>query len=111
MIKWFFLFMLTSCTQLQFHSEEKIPIWGQEKELPARYFQIHKMARYYLWGLYPSKVDILLDDLIIQEGYDKAYDLKISEYQTWDNLLMELLTLGMYIPKNYSLSGRGVKFE
>lgn len=109
----FFLIIVMglSCSRLEFRSQNKIPHWGQKQSKPSERFEIIGERKFYLWGQYPDKHEVLIDHEIIKKGYREAYELSIEEYQTWQNFLWTVSTLGMFVPQNYAIKGKGVKGE
>jgi len=116
LLKYFFLLSFSlsfslSCSQLDFLSHDKISIWGQQKKNPAELFSIEGKREFYLWGKYPERHVVLVDDLIISSGYNFVSELSIQEYKTWQSFILSVVTLGMYTPTNFVLKGKGVKNE
>lgn len=105
-----FLFCL-SCSHLEFKSHDRIPTWGQKKQSPSERFFIQGERVFYLWGNYPEKHEIFVDNEIIDKGYGIATELSFEEFQTWQNFLWTIVSLGIYIPTNYLIQGRGVQRE
>lgn len=104
-----FIFICLSCSQLEFKTHDKIPTWGQKHQSPSERFVIEGERIFYLWGNYPGQHEVFIDDEIINKGYRMATELSIEEYQTWQNFLWTAFTLGMYVPTNYVIKGKGVQ--
>ena len=105
------LFLIASCSRLEFKTQDKTATWGQKHTPSSERFEILGERKFYLWGHYPESHEVLIDIEIISKGYSDVYDLSIEEYQTWQNFFLMVGTLGMFTPQNYVIKGKGVKGE
>lgn len=101
------LLFLCGCSEIQFKTSNKIAHWGQKRTRVYDEFEIEGQRSFYLWGYYPENHVVNIDDELINKGYSYAFDLQIEEYQSLKNFFYGVITLGMYVPRNYVLRGKG----
>lgn len=107
MIKQKFLFFIllisTSCSSIHFTSTNKISLsfdFGNETDQDAK---ITITKPFYMWGTYPEKHIIKLDEVFYEKGFKTVTDLRIREVNSAEKALWMFFTLGMYYPQSYEL--------
>ncbi len=106
MIKVFFIVLFfTSCSTIHYKSENKIPVFLSTQKDCQKLVQIKGKKHFFLWGLYPKYHEVYLDRLAKQFNYKKIAKIIIEEGKTWDDLLWSFLSVGLYVPNSYSISG------
>jgi hypothetical protein len=104
--------VLSACSTIHYASLGKGTVNLADRINLTDTFQVEGDRVFYLWGLYPREHVVWVD----QEIYGKTNivrpgAIKIEEYQTWRNALISVATLGMYVPRNWRLSGKGIKAD
>ena len=89
----------------------KDPYLRWRKELHHDYFEVQGEHNFYLWGLTPEEQTVELDTLAMDQGMVSAANFSIREYQSFGNMLMTFVTLGLITPMNYEIKGFGVLKE
>jgi len=65
---------------------------------------------FYLWGKIPVEDHtVYLDKELWNQGLVSAASLNITEYQSFTDMLVSWLSLGMYIPIRYKIVAYGIK--
>jgi len=72
-----------------------------------REFRDHK--NFFLWGLLPQKHYVFLDRKVQDLGHISGANFHIEEYQSFMSMMISVITLGMWIPKDYRISLHGLK--
>jgi hypothetical protein len=99
------LVFFISCSSIHFSSHNQIPTSFDYKEDKDLHFSVEVSKPFYMWGMYPNKQTVYVDDLFISEGYKSISHLQIAEVNTNEKVMWMLLTFGMYYPQTYMLSG------
>jgi len=102
---------LVSCSSLHFKSNGTIVVAVGHNEKIENIFEVRSQRDFYLWGLYPTNYDILIDQELAQLGASYAVLLKIGldDKKYWTSLGYQILTFGMYQPVYYSIIAKGEK--
>jgi len=104
-------FCITSCTTTHYRSRGQLPILVGVKEEHSAIFSHEGQNSFFLWGLLPQNHVVWIDEEVSQMGFVSGANISVEEYQTGLNLLKTILTLGMYIPKNYRITAYGLKAQ
>ena len=59
-----------------------------------------------MWGMVPKEQVVAVDDRFSEQGFDKVSDIQIKETKTTDKFMWMVITLGMYYPVSYQISGK-----
>ena len=102
-----FFFIFQSCTTVHFRSSGQIPIHLSPKKGHGSIQEFHGEKKFYLWGLLPQNHTVDVSEVARNLGYSSSANIFISEYQTIPNFFITMLSLGMYIPRNYSVKAYG----
>lgn len=97
------------CTTIRYTSDENVRVTLTKRPKHLDKFEYQDKVRFYLWGLYPSENVVKIDLLTRSEGFKSLSKLKIEEYLEWDDWLYMVVTLGMYTPRTYRLTGLAQK--
>jgi hypothetical protein len=74
-------------------------------------FTIEGINEFYLWGIFPKKVDIDLENhSVLRELYYPSY-VTVEQSIGWKSLLYTIVTLGFYCPVNYKIEVLATKGE
>ena len=99
----------SSCTVLHFRSKGTIPLAvGQRAGHTVRKV-IKGEKRFYLWGIVPRQHYVLVDKIVDDSGFASGANVTISEYQSFLNFVISVISLGIYIPKNYEIKLYGMR--
>ena len=71
--------------------------------------EIKGQRNYFLWGYVPRTHVVYVDKEIVDKGYFSGANLEVSEYQTFLNFILSVISFGMYIAKNYSIRFNGYR--
>ena len=64
---------------------------------------------FYLWGIIPYEHKVYLDDIMKEYDFISVANIEIEEYQDTKNFLLSLMSLGLYVPRNYRVKFYGKK--
>lgn len=99
-------FLLTSCSSIEYTSQDTIPVFVGTTPNHNKSKTISGTKQFYLWGLLPEKHQVFLDEEFDRLKVDSIAEVQIEEYQTVGNFLKTIISLGMYVPINYKLTGK-----
>jgi hypothetical protein len=101
----------TACTTVHFRSKGQIPVYIGPTDAHVVRRHVIGQIEFYMWGLIPRSHFVLVDELIMDEGFVSAANVASYEYQTFWDLFFSVASLGIYIPKHYRLDFFGLYGE
>lgn len=99
----FFIVITTSCSSIRFTSRGKVPVKFEADENHQKEVVLHIDKPYYLWGLIPDEHIIYVDEMVDAAGFENVSAVTIKELREGSNILMGIITFGLYIPKTYAI--------
>lgn len=105
--KLFFIsFLITSCSSINFTSSDIIPVSFKHDTSQTESISVDVEKSFYLWGLLPNKELIEVDKVFEEKGLDEISHVSIKEIKTFKKTLWALLSVGLYYPQTYQISGK-----
>ena len=110
------LFLCTtfmSCTTMHFRSQGDVRLVVGLKDEHHIIRDIEGVKQYFLWGTIPRVHSVRVDKEVEDLGFTSGANVSVEEYQSFGNFVLSILSLGMYIPKNYRITvyGRRAKLN
>jgi hypothetical protein len=102
-----FLFAFLGCTSVRYTSSGRIPLYLSPRPDALEYFEVNGRHRIYAYGQLPYHEVIELDTVILNLGFENAANVKVHESRTFNDWLKAVLSLGLYTPLSYSITGFG----
>lgn len=102
--------LTSSCTTISYESKGKLPIYLSAPPQVGFNWKNEGTCYFYLWGFYPDRCRVPLDELVAKDQMILVGNLRIEEGGRFKDWLISFFTLGFYWPRSYALSGRGVKY-
>jgi len=103
----FLVILFQSCSMIEYGSTGKIPVYFTYKKNNEYEFKIEGREDFYLFGQLPQVRKVDLDDLLQQEGFIEASKIQIHEFLTVKDMILTGISLGLYTPRSYVVTGRG----
>ncbi|GAB4410378.1 MAG: hypothetical protein OHK0056_13330 [Bacteriovoracaceae bacterium] len=103
------LLFVSSCAEVRIHSRGKIPVWVGPKPGHNNVVEKEGVKQFFLWGLVPEVHEINLDEEFGDTGMISAANVTVEVEQSWSSLIKEILSLGLYNPRDYKVRGFGLK--
>jgi len=100
--------VLSSCAELRIHSRGHIPVWIGPKPGHNHYIEIEGKRQFFLWGLVPDVHEVNIDDELHEAGLLSAANVSVTIEQSWGSFFKEILSLGIYVPREYKIRAFGV---
>lgn len=97
------MFTLLSCTHLEFASNGITPFKISTSHYSERELEYTGSVDFYFWGMYPPKMTVNLEELAILHGVDDPTYISIEHSINNKNLILSLITLGLYTPVDYKV--------
>ncbi|MBT3982492.1 MAG: hypothetical protein HOE90_14125 [Bacteriovoracaceae bacterium] len=101
------LVTLCSCSTIRYKSKGDIPVKVSRATDHTKMFKADGKAPFYLWGTLPGEQVVHLDKLAIEQGFSEISKLVITEYTSFFDLFMSVVSLGFYMPRSYEIQGLG----
>jgi hypothetical protein len=102
----FFLFAtLSSCTTIHFRSQNMIPVSFEGNPKHQKEVSIVGHRDFYFWGVEPEEHEVFIDEEVQKAGYDGISKLVVYEHKNPQDILISFLTLGLYLPRGYTITG------
>jgi hypothetical protein len=60
---------------------------------------------FYFWGVEPEEHEVFIDEEVQKAGYDGISKVVIYEHKNPQDILISFLTLGLYLPRGYTITG------
>lgn len=99
------LAFLTSCTTIHFRSNNSIPVSFEGNPKHLKEVSIVGHRHFYFWGVEPEEHEVYVDDEVRKAGYTGISKLIIYEHKNPQDILISFLTLGLYLPRGYTITG------
>lgn len=103
--------LLCSCTHTSYLSSGQIPLYIGSMEKHHHELTAQGTNTFFFWGIEPAEHKVYIDKLLAREGFVSAANIRIQEYQKWDDFLVSFFSLGMFIKKSYSIRGYGMQVD
>ncbi len=102
----FIAFIITSCSSIHFKSSDTIPVSFKHINSESEDVSVNIEKSFYLWGLLPNEASIDVDKAFEARDLDEVSHLSIKEIKTVKKVLWAFLSVGLYYPQTYQISGR-----
>ena len=96
---------LVSCTTIHYRSNNSIPVSFEGNPKHKKEVSITGARHFYFWGIDPEHHEVFVDEEVRQAGYDSISKLIIFEHKNPQDTLISFLTLGLYMPRGYTITG------
>ncbi|MEI8346947.1 MAG: hypothetical protein WCG27_05745 [Pseudomonadota bacterium] len=107
-----FCCLFSSCTTIHYVSRGLVTVNVSDRAGLPHPFNVEGQRDFYMWGLYPVEHKVVVDQEIHSATHlARPSALSIEEYLSPSNMLFTFITLGMYCPRNYRLTGKGIRIE
>jgi len=101
----FILFLFSSCTTIHFRSQNSVPISFEGNPKHKREVSIVGHKNFYFWGLEPEEHEVFIDEEVRKAGHDSLSKVIIYEQKNPQDMLISILTFGLYVPRAYTITG------
>jgi hypothetical protein len=101
----FLLVMVSSCTTIHFRSNNSVPVTFDGNPKHQKEVSIVGHRHFYFWGAEPEQHEVLIDEEVRKAGHDGLSKLIIYEQKNPQDILISFLTLGLYLPRGYTITG------
>ena len=92
------------CSSILFRSRNKVPVSFDYNPSHQKEVTIKGRKKFYLWGVIPDKHIVYVDEVIDKAGFDEVSKLEIQEERDAKDILIGIMTFGLYIPKSYTIN-------
>lgn len=96
---------ISSCTTIHFRSNNSIPVTFEGNPKHQKEVSIVGHRHFYFWGVEPAEHEVYVDDEVRKAGYTGISKLIIYEHKNPQDILISFLTLGLYLPRGYTITG------
>lgn len=96
---------------MQFANRGQIPVYVTKKTGHHDPVEVKGQKEFFLWGLIGDGEKIYVDELIKDKGFISVANIHLETYHSPLAIFQTLFTLGMFIPKQYKISGYGVSLD
>jgi len=97
----------SGCTTLSFKSYGEFPIYIGAKKYHGTIQEYKGEKDFYLWGIIPFEQKVYIDDIMKEFDFFSAANVEVEEYQTMKNFIFSVVSLGLYVPRNYRVKFYG----
>jgi hypothetical protein len=105
LFKFAILAVLASCTTIHFRSNNSVPVSFDGNPKHQKEVSIVGHKHFYFWGVEPEEHEVFIDDEVRKAGYDGISKVIIYEHKNPQDMLISFLTLGLYLPRGYTIAG------
>ena len=99
-----FLFVLLSCSHVEFINTSKVPVNFTGQSGHELEYEKEIEANFYLWGTLPKKIVIDFQQIADEYDLQSIASLKIKRVNKISSLLWPILSVGFVVPKYYVLT-------
>jgi hypothetical protein len=97
--------ILSSCTTIHFRSQNMVPVNFEGNPKHQKEVSIVGHRDFYFWGVEPEEHEVFIDEEVQKAGYDGISKLVIYEHKNPQDILISFLTLGLYLPRGFTITG------
>lgn len=101
----FFALAISGCTTIHFRSNNTIPVSFEGNPKHQKEVSIEGQRHFYFWGVEPEHHEVFIDEEVRKAGYDGISKVIIYEQKNPQDNLISFLTLGLYLPRAYTITG------
>jgi hypothetical protein len=101
----FLLILISSCTTIHFRSQNMVPVSFEGNPKHQKEVSIVGHRDFYFWGVEPEEHEVFIDEEVQRAGYDGISKLVIYEHKNPQDILISFLTLGLYLPRGFTITG------
>lgn len=105
LIHFFLIVLFSSCSTIHFRSNQTAPVTFQGNPNHQKAVEIKVERDFYFWGIEPEHQTVYLDEEIKKAGYAGLSKLIIYEHKAPSDIVIRFLTLGIYMPTTYTITG------
>ncbi len=99
------LSMLAGCTTIHFRSNNSIPVTFEGNPKHQKEISVVGHRHFYFWGVEPDEHEVFIDEEVRRAGYDGISKVVLYEQKNPQDILISFLTLGLYLPRGYTITG------
>lgn len=99
------LLLASSCATIHFRSNQTIPITFEGNPNHQKEVVIEGRRDFFFWGNDPEFSVVFVDDEVRRAGHGALSKTIIYEHKNPQDILIAFLTLGIYMPKGYTITG------
>ena len=96
---------ISGCTTIHFRSRNSVPVSFEGNPKHQKEVSIVGHRHFYFWGVEPEQHEVFIDEEVRQAGYDGMSKLIIYEHKNPQDILISFLTLGLYMPRGFTITG------
>jgi hypothetical protein len=96
---------MVSCTTIHFRSNNTVPVSFEGNPKHKKEVSIVGHRHFYFWGADPDHHVVYIDEEVRKAGYDGISKLIIYEQKNPQDMLISFLTLGLYLPRGFTITG------
>lgn len=98
-------FAVTGCTTIHFRSKNSVPVTFDGNPKQQKEVSIVGHRHFYFWGIEPDEQVVYIDEEVRKAGYDGLSKLIVYEQKNPQDILISFLTLGLYLPRGFTITG------
>ena len=99
------LLVVSSCATIHFRSNDSIPVTFTGNGSHQKEVLIEGDKSFYWWGINPEYHEVFVDEEIKKAGYKSLSKAIIYEQKDPQDILISFLTLGIYVPRGWTITG------
>jgi hypothetical protein len=99
------VFNALSCTTIHFRSNNTIPVSFAGNPQHRKEISVEGHRHFYFWGLNPEQHEVYIDEEVRKAGYDGISKVIIYEHKNPQDMLISILTFGLYLPRGFTITG------
>lgn len=99
------LVVVSSCTTIHFRSKNSIPVSFEGNPDHRKEVSVVGHRAFYFWGLEPDEHEVYIDEEVRKAGHDSISKLIIYEQKNPQDMLISILTFGLYLPRGFTITG------
>lgn len=105
LFSFFLLATISGCTTIHFRSKNTVPVSFEGNPDHQKEVSIIGHRHFYFWGIEPEHHEVYIDEEVRKAGWDGISKLIIYEHKNPQDILISFLTLGLYMPRGYTITG------
>lgn len=97
--------LVTGCATIHFRSNHSIPVTLEGNGAHQKEILVEGRRDFFWWGLNPEYHEVFVDEEVKSAGYPALSKAIIYEQKNPQDILISFLTLGIYMPRGWTITG------
>ena len=97
--------LISGCATIHFRSNGNLPVSFEGNGAHQKEILVEGRRNFYWWGVNPEYHEVFVDEELRNAGHKSISKAIIYEQKNPQDILISFLTLGIYMPRGWTITG------